>query len=80
MSGGFLSNRDIIATKQHFPRVKFEYSDVLITYSGHHYVHNTPTSHPKWVVTKYTYDANSQITDIEKLEGVWDNRATLDWN
>jgi len=79
MAGGFLSNRDIIAANLHFPQSKFEYSSNTIVYTGTHYVHGAATSHPKWMVTKYTYDG-TDLTDIEQLEGAWDDRATLEWN
>ena len=79
MAGGFSSNQDIIAANMHFPMARFTYSGGLIEYSGNHYVHGAATSHPKWVIRKYTYDGSSNLTLIEQLEGVWDDRATLDW-
>ena len=80
MAGGFLSNRDIIAANMHFPQAKFEYSSGMIVFSGNHYVHKAATSHPKWMVKKYTYDGSNNLIDIQQLEGAWDDRATLDWN
>ena len=52
----------------------------MIVFSGNHYVHKAATSHPKWMVKKYTYDGSNNLIDIQQLEGAWDDRATLDWN
>ena len=79
MAGGFSSNRDIIAASMHKAHSKFEYSNGLIVYSAWHHVHGYGTDHNKWVVRKYTYDANSNLIDMQQLEGAWDNRATLSW-
>lgn len=80
MSGGFSSNADIIAANLHKAYVKFEYDgNSRIVYGAWHLVHGSADTHPKWVVTKYTYDGNGNLTVMEKLEGAWDDRATLDW-
>ena len=79
MSGGFLSNRDIIAANIHFPYSIYEYSDGLIVYSGHHYVHGSALTHPKWICKKYTYDASSFLIRLEILEGQYSDKENLSW-
>ncbi|MHC4748384.1 MAG: hypothetical protein ACYTFW_00785 [Planctomycetota bacterium] len=79
MAGGVLNQRDIVNLSLHFTYTKFEWSGGLIIYSGSHNVHGSPTSHQKWMITKYTYDIDNNLIITEKLEGSWDDRASLNW-
>ncbi len=80
MPGGFQTNSDIIAANIHKTYSRFEHdANSRIIYSGWHVVHGAALTHPKWVITKYTYNGNGNVSIIEKLEGAWNDRASLDW-
>ena len=79
--GGILQRSDIIALCSYWKLKEFAYdgSGNLI-YMGFHYNPKAPTSDDKWEVWKFTY-TGTNITTIEgPITGIWDNRATLDWN
>lgn len=51
-----------------------------LIYKGATTVHKAPTGDAVWVVWKYTYDGDNDVTRIEgPLAGAWDDRASLDW-
>lgn len=55
---------------------KFAYSGSNIEYIGFHWKTFAATSENGWEIRKLTY-SGSDITDIQKSEGKWDDRATL---
>lgn len=58
--------------------VRFDPDDGTPTYIGMNKTHKALTSRADWVIRKFTY-SGSNVTRIETLTGIWDNRATLDW-
>jgi hypothetical protein len=49
-----------------------------LIYMGQHYTHGAAGTDTSWLIYKYSYGAEG-ITSIEKLEGAWDSRSSLDW-
>jgi hypothetical protein len=59
------------------------YSDILFdpddsapVYIGMNKINNTATSEDTWIIRKFTY-SGSNVTRIQKVTGVWDDRASL---
>ena len=62
-------------------RTEYEYDgDDDWIYKGLHETVTADGSESDWVITKYTMDANKNITIKQKLTGIWNNRATLTWS
>ena len=60
------------------PDVKYDVdANGNIIYEGL-YPPGQPTSSPVWIVAKYTYDANNNLTDAKIRTNIaWDNRAGI---
>jgi len=56
--------------------VKFDANDSAPDYIGLNKTRTAETSAATWTILKFTYDG-SNVTDIETVYGVWDNRASL---
>jgi hypothetical protein len=54
----------------------FDADDTQPDYIGQHTVRTAATSDPNWQIQKFTY-SGSAITKIEKVNGAWDDRASL---
>lgn len=63
------------------PRSKFVYSGTLVTYIGFA-ARGSATSDAKWLIAKFTYDGNDQVTDITISTDnvVFDNYASLTYS
>ena len=57
---------------------QMEYSTGTLIYAGYHLHTNAPDGDTQWEVIKYTYDG-SDLTKIQKSEGTWTGRASLNW-
>ena len=81
-AAGILQRDALIGLKSYWRQKKFAYdvSDNL-EYIGCHAVGDALTSDSNWAVWKFTYDGSDNLTDIEgPITGIYDDRATLDWN
>ena len=59
---------------------KFAYDESdNIEYIGRNKAIDAATSRSDWYIWKIII-SNGLVTDMEMLEGVWDDRASLDWN
>lgn len=59
-------------------RKKMEYDTGVIIYAGYNLHTNANDGDATWEIIKYTYDG-TDIVDIQKSEGTWTGRASLDW-
>lgn len=54
-------------------------SDGNLIYCGYNSVHDVDLGDTGWIITKFTYDSNGNITRQEALIGSWSGRALLGW-
>lgn len=56
--------------------IKLEYSGDNLIYLGKNSTKGASTALTNWIIKKFTY-SGTQIIQIQKARGAWDNRATL---
>jgi hypothetical protein len=71
--------RAVITSDFNWGVILDEYADGMLLYLGFHENQDALTSDDEWIVEKFTWGASGFFATRETLDGVWDDRATLDW-
>ena len=66
----------ILVGQGHYNSFRYEYDSGLIQYLGEHPEDNADTSWPNWVITKFYYDGDNNLTQRRVRETSWDARAS----
>ena len=80
-AAGILQRDALIGLNSYWRQKKFAYDgDGNLIYIGCHSIGDTLTSDDNWAVWKFSY-TDGNLTDIEgPITGIYDDRATLNWN
>ena len=70
--------RAVIVTDYKYGVTLLEYSGGDLVYIGTHMDQDALTSDDDWIVLKLIYSSGDFVR-MEKLTGIYDNRATLGW-
>jgi hypothetical protein len=79
--GGILSREAQIGLDAYWRVKRFAYNlSEFIEYMGCNNRLDAEITADTWAIWKYTYSGNNVSIIEGPITGVWDNRATLDWN